>query len=260
LADVALAIGCAVTRWEAREHDGWRLDPDDLRRSIRSNTRAIVINTPHNPTGYLMAKDVFRQVSDIAQEHGIILFSDEVYRESEHNEADRLPAACDLGAAAVSLGVMSKTYGLPGLRIGWIATRNAKVYARMAELRDYTTICNSAPSEFLAELALRHRDVLARRNLGIIRRNLELLDQFFDRHEDLFVWRRPKAGPIAFPRLLRGDVDSFCHALAEKAGVMLLPGTVYDDIGSHFRVGFGREGLAEALDQMEKFMRSMQVA
>ena len=258
LAEVALTIGCEVTRWEARELDGWRLDPDDLRRSIRSNTRAIVINTPHNPTGYLMAKDAFRRVSDIAREHGIILFSDEVYRESEHDEADRLPAACDLGEAGVSLGVMSKTYGLPGLRIGWIATRNAKVYARMAELRDYTTICNSAPSEFLAELALRHRAVLARRNLGIIRRNLELLDQFFDRHGDLFVWRRPKAGPIAFPRLLRGDVDSFCHALAEKAGVLLLPGTVYGDDGNHFRVGFGREGLPEALDQLERFLESMQ--
>ncbi len=247
LTEVARSIGCRVSLWKAHEENGWALDIDELKQSIQSDTRAIVINTPHNPTGYLMPSDEFQEVSLIARENGIILFSDEVYRESEYREEDRLPAACDLGEHAVSLGVMSKTYGLPGLRIGWIATHNAEVYGDMAALKDYTTICNSAPSEFLSELALRHRGRLAERNLGIITRNLAVLDEFFARHPDRLAWQRPKAGSIGFPRLLGGDVDAFCEALVKSAGVLLLPGTLYEDHGNHFRMGFGRKNLPEAI-------------
>ena len=136
----------------------------------------------------------WRRLQALAQERGIILFCDEVYRESEHDAAERLPAGCDAGPLAVSLGVLSKTYGLAGLRIGWVATHNAAILQRMAALKDYTTICCSAPSEFLAELALRHRRTLAERNLAIILRNLDVLDGFFARHADRFVWRRPRAG------------------------------------------------------------------
>lgn len=254
LTEVARSIGCRVSLWKAHEENGWALDIDELKQSLQSGTRAIIINTPHNPTGYLMTSDEFQEVSRIARENGIILFSDEVYRESEYREEDRLPAACDLAEHTVSLGVMSKTYGLPGLRIGWIATRNAEVYDGMAALKDYTTICNSAPSEFLAELALRHRKALAERNLEIIDRNLKLLDQFFARHADRFVWQRPQAGSIGFPRLIGEDVNDFCKGLVEKAGVLLLPGTLYDDQGNHFRIGFGRKNFSDALARLEDFL------
>ena len=255
LAEIARSIGCRVSLWKAQEENGWALDIDELKQSIQSDTKAIIINTPHNPTGFLMPSDEFQEVSHIARENEIILFSDEVYRESEYREEDRLPAACDLGEHAVSLGVMSKTYGLPGLRIGWIATRNAEVYDGMAALKDYTTICNSAPSEFLAELALRHRKALAERNLRIITRNLAVLDEFFARHADRFAWQRPKAGSIGFPRLLGADVDAFCKALVKSAGVLLLPGTLYDDNGNHFRIGFGRRNLPEAIGRLEQFLQ-----
>jgi aspartate/methionine/tyrosine aminotransferase len=254
LVEVARGIGCEVTPWTAREEDGWALDFDELRRSLRPNTRAIVVNTPHNPTGYLMAPDDFYELNRIAQERGIPLFSDEVYREAEHRPEDRLPSACDVSETAVSLGVMSKTYGLPGLRIGWIATHDRPLLNKIAALKDYTTICNSAPSEFLAELALRHRQTLVRRNLGIIIDNLSRLDEFFARHSERFVWRRPKAGPIAFPRLLREDVEAFCHDLVVSAGVLLLPGTVYDDAGNHFRIGFGRQNMPEGLGRLEEYL------
>ncbi len=254
LVEVARSIGCQVTLWQAREEDGWVLNPDDLKRLIQPNTKAVVINTPHNPTGYLMSHETFQEVNRITQENGIILFSDEVYRESEYQAADRLPAACDLGEHTVSLGVMSKTYGLAGLRIGWVATHNATIYARMASLKDYTTICNSAPSEFLAELALRHREALIVRNVGIITGNLAVLDGFFQRHTDRFVWQRPKAGPIAFPRLLGGDAAAFCDALVKATSVLLLPGTVYDDRQNHFRIGFGRQNLPEAVARLEEFI------
>jgi aspartate/methionine/tyrosine aminotransferase len=125
----------------------------------------------------------------------------------------------------------------------------------MAALKDYTTICSSAPSEFLAELALRHRHTLVERNLAIIRRNLTILDYFFRKHSDRFVWQRPRAGSIAFPRLLGEDIDRFCHDLAVHAGVLLLPGTVYGDTGNHFRIGFGRENMPEAVARLAAYMR-----
>jgi aspartate/methionine/tyrosine aminotransferase len=124
----------------------------------------------------------------------------------------------------------------------------------MAGLKDYTTICSSAPSEFLAELALRHRRALAERNLEIIRYNLNILDSFFARHSDRFVWQRPRAGAIAFPQLLGQDIDRFCDDLARRAGVLLLPGTVYDDAGNHFRIGFGRRNMPEAVARLDEWI------
>ena len=254
LFEVARSIGCQVTLWKAREENGWSLDLDELQQHIRPNTKAVIINTPHNPTGYLMPSDEFQEIARICRDKGIILFSDEVYRESEYHREDRLPAACDLGAHTVSLGVMSKTYGLAGLRIGWIATQNADVYDRMAALKDYTTICNSAPSEFLAELALRHREKLVARNMGIITSNLALLDQFLARYPDRFAWQRPQAGSIGFPRLIGEDINEFCKGLVEKAGVLLLPGTLYEDQGNHFRIGFGRKNFPDALTHFEDYL------
>ncbi|MFZ5855484.1 MAG: aminotransferase class I/II-fold pyridoxal phosphate-dependent enzyme [Chloroflexota bacterium] len=254
LSEAARSIGCSVSLWQAREENGWALDLDELQRLTRPATKAIIVNTPHNPTGYLMSHADFDALNRFARDRGLLLFSDEVYRESEYDPASRLPAACDLGDHAVSLGVTSKTYGLAGLRIGWIATHNRAVYERMASLKDYTTICNSAPSEFLAELALRNRDKLAARNLAIIQRNLSIVDAFLARHADLFSWVRPHAGSMAFPKLLHGDIEDFCDRLVKKAGVLLLPGTMYDDTGNHFRLGLGRKNLPEAIARVEEFM------
>ena len=165
-----------------------------------------------------------------------------------------LPAACDLGDYAVSLGVMSKTYGLAGLRIGWIATKNKKLYEKMASLKDYTTICNSAPSEFLAETALRNRHKLIERNLGIIKQNLTVIDDLFARRANLFSWVRPQAGSMGFPRYLGGNVEKFCDELVQQAGVLLLPGSVYDDSRNHFRLGLGRKNLPQAVEKLEGFL------
>lgn len=254
LAEVARAAGCDVSPWLAREENGWALDVDELRQLLRPNTKGIVINTPHNPTGYLMSRTDFEDLNKFAQENNLILFSDEVYRESEYNPADRLPAAADYGDHAVSLGVTSKTYGLAGLRIGWIATKNRSVYEKMASLKDYTTICNSAPSEFLAEVALRHRARLAQRNLEIIKNNLTVIDDLFVRHLSLFSWVRPQAGSMGFPKLLKGNVETFCDDLVKKAGVLLLPGSVYDDTHNHFRLGLGRKNLPQAVARLEEYL------
>ena len=255
LSDVAKSIGCNISPWRAREENGWALDIDELRGLLRTNTKAIIINIPHNPTGFLMPRTDYEAMHQFVEENDLLLFSDEVYRESEYDPATRLPVACDLGEYAMSLGVTSKTYGLAGLRIGWVATKNKKVYDCMAALKDYTTICNSAPSEFLAEIAMRNRQILAARSLDIIKNNLNIMDEFFSRHTDLFSWVRPRAGSMAFPRYLAGDAESFCDKVVREAGVLLLPGSVYDDTDNHFRLGLGRKNLPQAVNRLEEYLR-----
>ncbi|MFQ5628534.1 MAG: aminotransferase class I/II-fold pyridoxal phosphate-dependent enzyme, partial [bacterium] len=252
LYEVARASGCDVTPWPAEENTGWALDIDFLLRAIKKNTKAIAINCPHNPTGYLMPKAQLQQIIEIARSHSLYLFSDEVYRLLEYEPANRLPAACDLFEKAVSLGVMSKAFGLAGLRIGWIATQDRALFEKMSAFKDYTTICNSAPSEFLAAIALRNQDRILQRNLQIIRKNLALLNGFFQRHKNIFAWQPPRAGCIAFPRLkIDQDVENFCAELLEQAGVLLLPASMYGYGDKHFRIGFSRINMPEALAALD---------
>jgi aspartate/methionine/tyrosine aminotransferase len=256
LYEVAKSIGCEITPWVGISEDGWRLDPSFVARNVRSNTKAVLVNCPHNPTGYVMAREDWTELNRLSEQYGFIVFSDEVYQNLEYDPADRLPAFCEINERAVTLNVLSKSYGLAGLRIGWVATRNQEVYQQMAGLKDYTTICNSAPSEFLGIQALRNRQVVVGRNLEIIRRNLNLLDAFFARNGETFKWVRPKAGPIAFPALVSGeDAESFCHAVVEQAGVLLLPGAIYDPAYSkHFRLGYGRDNMPQAVERLEEFL------
>lgn len=259
LFEVAKSLGCEVTLWQAHPENGWALDLDELWLLLRPRTKVIIINTPHNPSGNLMTQADNRSLNRFVQEKGIVLFSDEVYRGLEFDPANRLPPACDINPSAVSLGVMSKSYGLAGLRIGWIATHNKMVYTRMAALKDYTTICSSAPSEYLAEVALKHRQQIIERNLRIIRHNLGLLDDFLIRQANRIKWVRPKAGPIAFPQLIGEEVEEFCDKLVKATGVLLLPGTVYDYPGNHFRLGFARKNMPEALTLLEEHLEKKAV-
>jgi aspartate/methionine/tyrosine aminotransferase len=255
LMQVARSIGCDISLWKAEAAGDWALDLAWLKREIRPATKLVVVNCPHNPTGYLMPPDQFEELAALSRRHGFVVFSDEVYRLLEYDARHRLPGMCELDDRAVSLGVMSKSLGLAGLRIGWIATRNRRIYDGMAGFKDYTSICNSAPSEFLSVIALQHRQRLLKRNLRIIRGNLDLLDPFFERNRDRLEWVRPKAGPIAFPAYRGGDVDRFCRELFEQTGVLLLPGTLYGSFNGHFRIGFGRQDFPEGLHRLESHIQ-----
>ncbi len=255
LGAVARGLGATVTEWCGDPMCAWELDLDLLKKALTQRTKLVVVNFPHNPTGFLPTAAFVQELSLLSERHGFVIFSDEVYRGLELDPADRLPALADLNDRAVSLGVMSKTYGLAGLRIGWIATRNRRLYDALAGFKDYTTICNSAPSEFLATLALRHGQRIVDRNLEIIRANLERLDRFFAAQGERFAWHRPKAGPIAFPTLLHGAVDAFCADLLKQTGVLLLPGTLYGTGTNALRIGFGRKNLPEALARLERYIQ-----
>ena len=257
LHEVARGTGAEIELL-ALEHDsGWTLDLDALEAALApAGTRALVVNFPHNPTGAQLDQAAFERVVALAAEHGVTLLSDEVYRWLEYDDAERLPAAAELSDSAVSLGVMSKTFALPGLRIGWLVTRDRELLARLAAFKDYTTICSSAPSEVLADIGLRAVDRIVARSRAIVAHNLPLLDDFFARRAELVEWVRPRAGPIGFPRFVARDRDvaAFCHELAAEAGVLLLPGGVYGQPGSHFRIGFGRRNMPEALERLERFI------
>jgi aspartate/methionine/tyrosine aminotransferase len=254
LAEVARAAGAEVSRVELREADGWRLDASEVRAALRPNTRLILVNEPHNPTGSLSDRATFDRLVQLAAESGARLIVDEVYRFLEFDPADRLPAGADALENGVSIGVMSKSFGLAGLRIGWIATRDRELLARLAAFKDYTTICNSAPSEVLALIALRARDRVLARNRAIVEANLPLLDEFFGRWGGVFEWVRPRGGSIGFPRLVADrPIEAFAEELVRETGVLILPGTLFADAGNHFRVGYGRANLPAALERLDGF-------
>lgn len=253
LHEVARAAGARVSVVPLDARD-WSLDVDAVRGAMTPRTRAIVVNFPHSPTGALASRETLDALVAIAEESGAWLFSDEVYRGLELDPGARLPAAADLSPHAISLGVMSKAYGLAGLRVGWIATRDAALLRRIAALKDYTTICNAAPSEVLALIALRAHDRVLARTMAIVRANLARLDEFFTQHEERFAWLRPRAGSVAFPRLREGDATALAEAAVREAGVLLLPGALFGADPSHFRVGYGRADMPQALDAFEQWL------
>jgi aspartate/methionine/tyrosine aminotransferase len=252
--EVACSAGARVSLWRRHYEDGWAHDLGELERLLGEDTRLIYINSPHNPTGTQMPHATFARVLELARERSAVLFSDEVYRGLEHDPADRLPAACDAYERAISLGTVSKAHGLPGLRIGWLASRDPDLLARVRELKLYTTICSSAPSELLVALALRHAKGLIERNRAIVLRNLPLLDDFITRRKETFEWARPNAGPIGFARMSgEPDVERWCEQTAERSGVLVLPGSVYEE-PRHVRFGFGRANLPDALERLDRYL------
>jgi aspartate/methionine/tyrosine aminotransferase len=260
---VAETIGAQVSHWPLRQRraeDGrpeWAVDVDELRRLLRPNTRLVQVNFPHNPTGALPTQAEWQAIVDVVREAGCYLFSDEVYRLLEYDPAERLPAAVDGYERALSLGVMSKPFGLAGLRIGWLALRDAELLRELAGYKDYTTICNSAPSEILALMALRAREQVLARSLGLIRANLARVESAMAELAGAIDWLPPRAGSIAFPRWKGGGpVERFTTRLVETEGVLLLPGTVYGDAHNHFRLGLGRENAPEALERLVRFTKA----
>lgn len=256
LAEVARAIGATVSEWRGDPSHGWELSLQALVELLSDRTRLVVVNFPHNPTGFLPTDEFLLALSELADSRGFLVFSDEVYRGLEYQPNAQLQAFADLNERAVSLGVMSKSYGLAGLRIGWTATQNESIQRELAAFKDYTTICSSAPSEFLAAIALRHRATILDRNLEIVSGNLKELDVFFRQHPHLFQWVRPRAGPIAFPRYRKGSVVGLCRDLRQRVGVLLLPGSVYGDYDDRFRIGFGRKDMPIALQKFEDLITS----
>ncbi len=248
LYEVGRACGADVTLVELHPEQQWQLDVAAIKQAVRPNTKMIVVNVPHNPTGGMMPAADWHELVAFADAAGIVLFADEVYRMLEYNPQDRLPAACELSASALSMGVMSKAFGLAGLRIGWLVVRNAVLRQRLLAYKDYTTICNSAPSEILALIALRAATRVLVRSRQIVLRNVQLFHEACRAHADVLSMVPPRAGSVAFARLELGrPIAEVATELAHHHGVMILPAEVYGYPGNYFRVGFGKENFSEGL-------------
>lgn len=255
LHEVARSIGCELSTWEPDEGRGWYFDIQDLDSLMREDTKLVVVNFPHNPTGYLPSREDFDALIEIVRSYGAYLFSDEMYRYLEVEEGTRLPAACDVYSRAYSLSGLSKAFGMPGLRIGWLATRDLEGLNQVSRLKDYTTICSSAPSELLAIMALNNRSPLLEDQRARLLRNLNLLDTFFQDYQDFFRWNRPLGGSICFPRMTAvDDTYEFCERLVQETGIMLAPSRAFHFGDHHVRVGFGRENMPVVLERFEAYL------
>jgi aspartate/methionine/tyrosine aminotransferase len=248
LYEVCRSIGCQVSTWEPDEKKGWHFDLRQLEAKLRSDTRIVVVNFPHNPTGAVPSRDDFVALIGLLKDRGIFMFSDEMYRFLEIEPESTLPSACELYQKAFSLFGLSKTFGMPGLRIGWLASHDQETLSQVSILKDYTTICSSAPSEVLAIIALQNMDVIIDQQLALVHRNLKTLSEFFRHYQEFFDWNQPAGGSICFPRILNiPDTYDFCEQLVKDTGIMLAPSRILQFGDHHVRIGFGRQNLPEVL-------------
>jgi len=255
LLEIPKAVGCSLTTVPLTEDQHWRLDLEKVKQAITPKTKWMIMNFPHNPTGQTISQQDLQDLIALLDPHGIWLFSDEVYRLMGPQSAVHAPPAICLYPRAISLGVMSKAFGMAGLRTGWVACQDSAMLQGIERTKHYTSICSSAPAEILSIIALRNKEAILQRNNAIVESNLTLLDTFFKDHSHLFSWVRPSAGCVGFVKYQSPElIDAFCQRLIEKAGVLLLPASVYDVSSNHFRMGFGRANMPEALERLGTFV------
>ena len=253
LYELANSKGCKLSRWEPDMNNRFSLD--DLENLLSDETRMLVVNFPHNPTGAMLSQDEFQRMINLVKERDILLFSDEMYRFLEYEEDNRLPSASEKYKNSISLCGMSKSFALPGLRLGWLIVPDQDRLSALQSYKDYTTICPPAPSEILALMGLRNRDSIVSRNLGIIKKNIKLLEEFAESHTDFIRWIPPRAGSVAFPEIfVKQEVEYFCRCLTKKTGAMLLPSSVYGFKRNCVRFGLGRKGFEKGLGILDKFV------
>ena len=251
---------CEVTGVPLDADKNWFLDVDRIKAAIRSNTKLISINFPNNPTGSVIDRSTFDALIELSRKHGIYIFSDEVYRLVEREESLRLPQVADVYENGLSLNVMSKAYGFPGLRIGWIMSKNTELLSKMERYKHYLSICNSAPSEQLAIIALKAKETILTKNRQLLNSNVQKLNAFFNQFSDLFDWLPPDGGCVAFPKYSGpGNADDFCEKLVEQTGVLFLPPKIYrsqllDTPDDRFRVGFGRKNIDQGLNVLQAYL------
>jgi aspartate/methionine/tyrosine aminotransferase len=248
------SLGLETRFYRIRRENGFRIDPDEIRRLADANTKLILVNSPHNPTGATIADDEMETLHNFAAERGIQLVFDEVYHPIYHERPTQ--SAARLPHATV-IADLSKAFSLAGVRTGWIIEHNAQRRQQYWTARAYFSICNTSTGEILSEIAIRQRDLVLGKTQQAATRNLHLLDRFMADHRDVLGWIRPQGGMTAFPWLLSGENERpFCRAATER-GILLAPGDCFDT-PSHFRLGFAATGtnFSQALDRLGSFVKT----
>lgn len=234
---------------------GWALDPEELDTLLSPRTRLLVLNFPHNPTGFLPSADLQRQILRRVEAHNLPLFCDEMYFGLVHAGTPPVPSAADLGRQAIVLSGLSKSHGLPGLRCGWLIVRDPDLRERIMNWKFYTSICPPAPTEFLATAALSVESELRRRNLARIAANLDLAEAFFQRWPERFSWRRPLAGSTALVGFAVPSVSELAERLARDEGILIQSARMLGADDRQMRIGLGRDGFGQALARFEDWLR-----
>ncbi|MEW6730272.1 MAG: aminotransferase class I/II-fold pyridoxal phosphate-dependent enzyme [Acidobacteriota bacterium] len=241
LYSVPRAIGCDVSLWKIEPNQNTLYDVNVLEKLVTAKTKLIVINSPHNPTGAILSSQDLQRVYEIAASLGATVLSDEAYRWLTIPDGESpTPPMFNLGPLGISVGTISKPFGLPGLRIGWIAA-SRKIIADCWALRDYTSLSPGKLNDALATLAIKHRDKIIERNHGIVRKNLAAANDWIAKHANILSWQPPRGGLLA---MLRYNLNipslELANRLAEKYSVMLAPGSVFG-YEHHLRIGIGQE-------------------
>src|SRR5436853_768362 len=248
------SLGLETRAYRVRRENGFRIDIDEIKRLADSNTKLILVNNPHNPTGATISDAEMEALHDFAAERGIQLVSDEVYHPIYHGRQTK--SAARLPHATV-IADLSKAFSIAGVRTGWMIEHDAKRRQQYWTARAYFSISNTTTGEILSEIAIRNRAAVLRRTRDAAHRNLELLNRFLADHCDILGWIRPQGGMTAFPWLLSGENDrQFCQAAVER-GILLAPGDCFD-APSHFRLGFAAAAgnFSDALDRFGAFVKS----
>ncbi|VBB06759.1 aminotransferases class-i pyridoxal-phosphate attachment site [Lucifera butyrica] len=260
LYEIPRALNCSLAKWPLiRQDNRWTLDVDRLRSQINRKTKLIVINFPHNPTGFLPSQSELDALISLAREREIYLFSDEMYRLSEYDPDQRLKPVGSCYERGITLAGLSKSFGLPGLRMGWLMTKDRELLQALRSRKDYTTICSGAPDEILAFIALRAREQILAGNREIIKNNLAVARDFFAHYNRYFNWLPPQAGSVALAELtLNIPIERFCEIVLAKKNLLIAPGNVFELGGNFFRVGLGKKdfphGLAKLGEYVQEFL------
>lgn len=258
LSEIPKAIGCEVSNWSMKNVDQtWRIDLEQLEQLIKGNTKLIIVNFPHNPTGFVPTPKEVELLVQLCEKKDIYLFSDEMYKGLEYGQ--QIHSMVTLYERGISLSGLSKTYACPGLRIGWVALRDKNLRNKILGLKDYTTICNSAPSEFFAEVVLKNNKMIIERNLKIIQANKKVWKSFANKFSAVFSSNSDSGGgSTLFPRLSdQIHFESFFQTLLDRYQVMIVGGDVFDYDSQYFRVGLGRKNFPVILKTIEPYLKEL---
>jgi len=251
------SLGIEIRYYTVRKENDFRIDLEEIKRLVDRNTKFILINSPHNPTGATVSDEEFDSLHEFAASRDVQLVSDEVYHPIYHGEVTR--SASRLQNATV-IHDFSKAFPLSGVRTGWMIEHDSKRRERYWNARTIFSISNNTAGEMLAEIAMRHRDVVLGKTQETATRNLRQLESFMSEHRETIGWVPPRGGATAFPWLVSGENSRpFCQAAAEQ-GILLAPGDCWDE-PSHFRLGFATmtERFSEALQRLGKLAKSWSV-
>ena len=255
LVELPVKIGAQVDIVSLEWRDNqFVLDENTLLNLITNNTKLIILNFPNNPTGYIPSKKFLYEIIEKARRCDAYVLNDEVYQIPD-KDPHSLPPVANLYDKALSIGVLSKSLGLSGVRVGWLACQDQVVLNKILQRKHYLSICNGAVCELLAIIGLRNKEQILKRNKKIVTKNLGMLDSLFSNKQEIISWYQPKTGYLSFPKMnTNWSAEDFSNKLLQEEKILLLPSNLFDYGDKHIRFGFGKENLDTVLEKLDSFL------